>query len=172
MAGSSSTLPVPPDDRPHPVDRVLHILLVVVMVAVVVLGIGGRLGVTTEEASQSEGDMVLSVRYASVTRPGLSSPFVVTLTGASLPTSLQVEVDTAYVAAFDLNALNPTPASSWSDGERERWTFELPPGLTRFSVSADARLDPSVQNSLTADVVVGIPGGTRLAVPVHTRVVP
>ena len=75
-------------------------------------------------------------------------------------------------AAFDWNTLGPAPVEEFSDGVRERWTFAIPPGSTTLGISFDGRLDPSVQNALSTEVIAFVDGHPPLGVSIDTRVMP
>ena len=156
---STSTLPTPPDDRPLAVDLFFRLLLYGVVIAVIAAAAFGRLGVSSDVAIEQVGDLQLSVHHAAVTRPGLSSPFDITVTSdGGLPDQIVIELAAAYIGAFDWNTLGPAPVEEFSDGVRERWTFDIPPGATSLGISFDGRLDPSVQNALSTDVVAFVDG--------------
>lgn len=107
----------------------------------------GLLGVRTDIAAASGRGYVLSVEHATVTRAGLPTPFnveVVTEDGSALPGRITTRVDSAYLAMFDENGLEPAPAESFHTDEWTWWTFEVPAGSTEFQLSFDARLEPSV----------------------------
>ncbi len=170
---STSTLPTPPDDRPLPADRVLHVVLLLVLAAVLGLGVTGRLGVKSEVASAQVDDIRLSVRHAAATRPGISTPLDITVSSATgLPDRVVIEIGADYVLSFDFNALSPAPAEDFSDGERQRWTFDVPEGSNTLGVSLDGRLDPSVQSSLTTEVVAVVGDHAPIVVSIDTRVLP
>jgi hypothetical protein len=170
---SNSTLPTPPDDRPPPADRVLHAVLLLVLAAVLGLAVTGRLGVTSQVASAQVEDVRLSVRHAAATRPGVSTPLDITVSSATaLPDQVVIEIGADYMLSFDFNALSPPPAEEFGDGARQRWTFDVPEGADTLGVSLDGRLDPSVQSSLTTEVVAMVGDHAPLVVPIQTRVLP
>ena len=170
---STSTLPVSPDDRPLRVDVVLRIALYVLLAAVVLLSLTGRLGASTAVTTATADGVTLEVTHAGVTRPGISIPLEIAVSRpGGLPREVTVEIDSEYLLAFDLNALSPQPTTEFNDGDRRVWTFEVPAGATRLAVAADARLDPSVQSPLSADVSVILADAAPLTVTIDTRVLP
>ncbi len=170
---STSTLPTPPDDRPLPADRVLHAVLLLVLAAVLALGVTGRLGVSSEVASAQVDDIRLSVEHAAATRPGISTPLDITVSSETgLPDSVVIEIGADYMLSFDFNALSPAPAEEFNDGERQRWTFDVPEGSDTLGVSLDGRLDPSVQSSLTTEVIAMVGDHAPIVVTIDTRVLP
>ena len=74
--------------------------------------------------------------------------------------------------SFDFNVLSPAPAEEFNDGERQRWTFDVPEGSDSLGVSLDGRLDPSVQSSLTTEVIAMVGDHAPIMVSIDTRVLP
>ena len=143
------------------------------MAAVLGLGVTGRLGVSSQVASAQVDDIRLSVRHAAATRPGISTPLDITVSSATaLPDRVVIEIGADYIGSFDLNALSPAPAEEFNDGERQRWTFDVPEGSPSLGVSLDGRLDPSVQSSLTTEVVAVVGDHAPIVVSIDTRVLP
>jgi hypothetical protein len=139
------------------------------------LGALGFYGVRTRTATASGGGYELSVRYASVSRPGLATPwsFEVTRPGG-FPDGLTVAVTSSYFDAFDENGLGPAPVDESTDAERTIWRFGPSAGDT-LSVSFDARIEPGVQ--LTSikgrvEVLTGRSGPPAVGVDFSTYVMP
>lgn len=111
----------------------------------VALGTGGFLGVRSRQVSAAAEGYQLTVRYASVSRPGLATPFTVEVTrSGGFPDGLVVAVTSSYLDGFDENGLDPAPVAEASDGARSIWTFGPSPGDT-LAISFDARIEPGVQ---------------------------
>lgn len=109
------------------------------------LGALGVYGVRTRTISAAGGGYEVSVRYASVSRPGLATPWSLEVRRpGGFPDGLTVAVRSAYFDAFDENGLGPAPVAETSDGERTFWTFG-PSAADTISVSFDARIEPGVQ---------------------------
>ena len=109
------------------------------------LGALGFYGVRTRTASESAGGYELSVHYASVSRPGLATPWSLEVTRpGGFPDGLTVAVTSSYFDVFDENGLDPAPVEETSDGERTFWKFS-PSTSDTISVSFDARIEPGVQ---------------------------
>ena len=143
---SISTLPRPRDIDSLRRNRLGRRLFVVALVTFLGLGLVGLYGVRVTEARTTGGGYELTVTYASVSRPGLATPWSAEIRrpGGFGDESISLAVDAAYFDAFDENGLDPDPAESVNDGERTIWRFDPPPGEV-MTVSFDARLQPDVQ---------------------------
>src|SRR5690606_18315559 len=109
------------------------------------------------------------------TRPGIATPFaisVATVDGSPLPETVMTRVESAFLDMFDENGLDPTPVSTFQDDRWIWWTFEVPDGASRLTVSFDARLQPTVQSGRTTVVAVEVQGEEAVSLEFHTRVVP
>ena len=106
----------------------------------------GLLGVRTSTTSTEMPDGTqVEVHYGRITRPGLATPWSVTVHrdgGFSGP--IVVRSTSAYFDLFDENGLDPDPAAATQDGEMVIWEFDPPPGDT-FRLSFDARIEPAAQ---------------------------
>ena len=115
---------------------------------VIFLGLGalGLYGLRVREAQATGGGYELTVTYASVSRPGLATPWSVEIRrpGGFDEELVALAVTASYFDAFDENGLDPDPAESLSDGDRTVWRFEPPPGDV-MTVSFDARIQPDIQ---------------------------
>ena len=139
------------------------------------LGALGFYGVRTRTTTASGGGYELSVRYASISRPGLATPwsFAVTRAGG-FPDGLTVAVTSSYFDAFDENGLGPAPVGETTDGERTIWRF-APQASDILSVSFDARIEPGVQLSSIKgriEVLAGTTGPPAVGVDFSTFVMP
>ena len=141
------------------------------------LGALGVYGVRTRTISAAAGGYEQSVRYATVSRPGLATPWSLEVRRpGGFPDGVTVAVMSSYFDAFDENGLDPAPVSETSDGERTYWTFG-PSTADTISVSFDARIEPGVQATRVkgrAEVLAG-PGpaaSTVVAVDFGTWVLP
>lgn len=141
------------------------------------LGLGalGFLGVRTTSATATGGGYEVTVTYASISRPGLATPwsFEVRRPGG-FPDGLTVAVTSKYFDAFDENGLGPAPEEERTDEERTIWTFGPSPAET-MSVSFDARIEPGVQlTTLKGDlsILTGPSGPPAVTVAFKTFVMP
>ena len=125
--------------------RAARRIFAVALAVFLAVGALGFYGVRTRTASATAGGHELSVHYASVSRPGLATPwsFEVRRPGG-FPEGLTVAVTSSYFDAFDENGLEPAPLEETSDGERTIWRFAPSAGDT-LAVSFDARIEPGVQ---------------------------
>lgn len=129
-------------------------------------------GVDTSTVTASGGGYDLAVRYGSVSRPALATPFdieVVRPDGFAGP--VRIGVTSAYLRVWDENGLWPEPSSETSSGEWILWEFDPPRG-TALSLSFDARIEPAVQTGRSGRVAVFDNGVPVVSVSFHTRVMP
>jgi hypothetical protein len=142
---------------------------------VVLAGLIGIFGVRTRTAQNSGNGLTVSVQHASVTRPGLATPFSVAIAtddGAPLPSQITTRIDSDYLGMFDENGLEPEPASSYQNGQWTWWTFDVPQGHNELEVSFDVRLEPAVQWGRMGSATIEIAGEQMVAVEFATRVMP
>ena len=149
-----------------------------VLTAVMVLGVVDALGwwdaygVDDATVRASGGGYELAVRYGTVSRPALATPFEITVrrvAGFSEPVMLQV--DRAYLTMWDENGLIPAPSAETTRGEWLLWEFEPPAGDT-LTVWYDARIEPAAQSGRDGSVAVLHDGQPVATVDFHTRVLP
>lgn len=160
--------------------RTLYAVTSTVLAAIVLLAVVdavapfGVYGVDTDHVRASGGGFELDVRYGSVSRPALATPFDIEVTrpgGFDGPVTLSVTSD--YLAMWDENGLDPEPMSSASDADRTYWTFEPPPEGDTMVVSFDARIEPAAQSGKSGRVaVLDVSGDTAVEVSFTTRVWP
>ena len=148
---------------------------VVGLVVFLALGALGLYGVRTTSATAAGGGYDVMVRYASISRPGLATPwsFEVRRPGG-FPQGLVVAARSTYFDAFDENGFSPTPVEETDDGERTIWTFAPSAGDT-MEVSFDARLEPDVQLTRVkgrVEVLAGPDGPAIVGVDFSTFAMP
>lgn len=130
-------------------------------------------GVDTSVARNRGGGYELEVRHATVSRPGLATPFDIRVTRpGGFDGPVTVTVSSHYIGLFDENGLNPEPSATTNDGTDEIWEFDPPPdGSETFEFSLDARVDPSLQTGRSCrvaildaddDELVGVEFSTRI----------
>lgn len=154
-------------------------LLTSVLLAVVIgsaaldgLGVVDVWGVdTTTVTDVGPGSTRLTVRYASVTRPALATPFEIVVTRpGGFDTEVELAVDVGYLELFDLNGIIPAPSGERSDDGRVLWTFDPPEGDT-LRVVYEARVEPGAQFEERRGVVSLMEGGSpALTVRFATKV--
>lgn len=128
------------------------ILFVAVIDAVSPFGV---YGVDTAHVRARGGGFELDVRYGSVSRPALATPFDIEVTkpgGFDGPVMLAVSSE--YLAIWDENGLDPDPTEATTDAEWTYWTFEPPRDGDTMIVSFDARIEPAVQQGKKGTVAV------------------
>ncbi|HEX4906221.1 MAG TPA: hypothetical protein VFU93_12275 [Acidimicrobiales bacterium] len=124
---------------------------------------------TATSASGAE----LVVRYPTVTRPALASPFEITVERpGGFENDVEIAIDVEYLELWDLNGIYPSPAEERSDGDRIIWTFDAPDGES-FLVSYDARIEPGAQLEEREGAVSFLePGEPELTIRFATKVRP
>ncbi|MDP1820581.1 MAG: hypothetical protein Q8K58_11930 [Acidimicrobiales bacterium] len=145
-----STAPAPNDLGRLRRSHRLRTVFFVVLSAFLLAGALGAYGVRHREASATGGGYELTVRYPTVTRPGLASVWSVEVRstdGSPLAGTIALATTADYFAIYDENGLDPDPVSAMTDGEDIVWEFEPSDGATTLSVEFDARIEPAVQLS-------------------------
>ncbi len=105
----------------------------------------GAFGVRTRSVTSTAGDYELTVEYATVTRPGLATPWAIEVVRpAGFDGPITLAASSAYLDMFDENGLDPDPSKATADGDFVHWEFDPPPADT-LSVSFDARIEPARQ---------------------------
>ena len=161
---------IPQQKRARAARRVFAVLLGLFLL----LGALGFYGVRTETATAAGGGYELSVTYASISRPGLATPWSFEVRRAGgFPDGLTVSVTSSYFDAFDENGLGPAPAEETTDADRTVWRFS-PTGSDTLSVSFDARIEPAVQlTTVKGELsVLGPAGQQAVTVAFKTFVMP
>lgn len=160
--------------------RVLYAVTSGLVALFVVVGIldGARIvdvfGVDTATVRRAAGTYRLDVRYATVSRPGLATPFEITVRRrGGFDGPVRIAVSTAYLSMWDENGLDPDPAAATADERSVVWEFDPPPRGDTLVVSYDARIEPAAQEGETGFVAVLDRDGFELAtVTFRTRVLP
>jgi hypothetical protein len=150
----------------------LRLVGLVLLAVFVVAGALGVMGVrsNTVTATAASGTR-LTVTFASVTRPGLATPWDVTIERpGGFDGPVTVRTSSSYLAAFDENGLDPDPESATTDADELIWEF-LPPVGDTLVVSFDARWEPGVQWRRQGTTTVTL-GGEMLSVSYTTWVWP
>lgn len=148
--------------------------LALVIGSAVIDGVGlvDVMGVDSAWTRSSGAGYDLSVRYGTVSRPALATPFDIEVVRAGgFDEPVTVAVTSSYLGMWDENGLSPTPSAETSAGAWTLWEFDPPEG-ERLSVSFDARIEPSVQSGRSGAVAVFVDGAPVVRVEFHTRVMP
>ena len=108
-----------------------------------------------------------------MSRPALATPFGIEVTSPDgFDEPITVAVRSEYLAMWDENGLDPSPAEESSDGQSTLWTYDPPDGDT-LAISFDARIEPAAQNGESGRVAVLDGNGVELvSVDFRTRVLP
>jgi hypothetical protein len=169
---AGSTYPVNPSARWDMFERALRSVSFLVVFGVVVLALFGFAGLATGSATTVGDEFSVRVEHATVSRPGLATPFFIEIESryGTLPDELTVELPRDYLGMFDENGLDPPPDSITSDGETEIWTFR-PGDVAVLSIDFDARLQPNMHYSRDAWVIVES-DDSAVRVDFRTRVMP
>jgi len=113
------------------------------LVAIVVAGLLGLLGVHSRSAEAVGDGYTLKVHYAWTARPGISVPFEVQVEhpgGFQGPITLTVS--DSYLSSLANASVEPQATSSTNNGESTVFVFTPPSGDT-FSASWGSQIDPS-----------------------------
>ena len=153
--------------------RTLRRAFLAVLFLFLAAGALGLLGVRTTSVSATAEGYELEVKYASVTRPGLATPWVVSVKHAGgFEGPITLATSAKYFDLFDENGLDPEPTSSTTSGDLLVWEFDPPEGDT-LEVSFDARIEPAVQlKSMKARTVLIIDERRVTQVDYRTMVLP
>ena len=161
--------------------RLGHLVSSVVVTAVIVLAVldgvdaVDSFGVDDDRVAATADDGTrLEVRYPTVSRPALASPFeiIVSRPGGFDGQQIELTVSTAFLNLWDLNGMFPSPAEETADGERQHWTFDPPDGDT-LRIVYEARIEPAAQDGEPGRVAVLDDDGSELvAVDFETRLRP
>ena len=167
-----STFPTNPSPRWDTFEWCLRLISVLVVFGIVALALLGFAGLATGSATTGGDQFDVRVEYATVSRPGLATPFVVEIesTAGVLPGEITVELPRDYLSMFDENGLDPQPDSVSSDGTTEIWTYQTD-DVSTLSIDFDARLQPNMHYSRDGWVIVS-GGDSEVRVDFRTRVMP
>jgi hypothetical protein len=148
-------------------------LVLTAILALVLAGGAGLLGVRAGTVSSTESGWSLDVGYAQVARAGLDVPLQATVThagGFSKP--IVLALTGAYLDIFETQGFHPEPSAETRDGGTLFLTFDPPPDGDTFVVACDAYIQPSSQRGRAGTMSV-VSGGQRLAsVKFTTRLFP
>ena len=160
------------DEGSHPVALWLRRAMLTAMTVAVLAGLVSLLGVHTSTASAEANGYHLALRYPSVARAGLDTPWQVTVTrpgGLGKQVTLAITGD--YFNIFETQGFHPEPADETRDADTLYLTFAAPPGNT-FVVDFDAYIQPSSQQGRTATLAVMHGGQPMVSLDFNTRLMP
>jgi hypothetical protein len=131
------------------------VLAVIVLLAVLDgVGVTEAYGVATDHVRDEGGGCALDVRYSTVSRPALATPFEIEVRrpgGFDGPVSVAVSHE--YLRIWDENGLYPTPSSETTMGGWLVWEFAPPLGDT-LRLTYDGRIEPGAQRGQSGAVAV------------------
>jgi len=175
VAEGGSATSTRPDDVPIESQRRFRAMRRVGVGALTVfvfLGVANLVGVRVGHASAVADGTSLAVTYASVTRPGLSTPWSVEVrrpAGFSGPVT--VVTTSEYFESFDFNQWYPEPSGTTVRGDALVLTFERPEG-EMFELSFDGRATPTFNLGASAVTAIESEGLPPLSVEYRTVVMP
>ncbi|HEV8572145.1 MAG TPA: hypothetical protein VGR49_03720 [Actinomycetota bacterium] len=142
------------------------------LVGVLVLAGANLLGVRFGVVTSSGGGYRLSVAYAKVSRPGLSTPWSIEVQrSGGFDGPIRIATSRRYLTLFDYNAAHPEPSATTGTPDVVIWEFDPPPGDT-LRVSFDGRLEPTEHLSQLGETSVLVDDVPVVTVAYTTRVVP
>lgn len=174
QASSAANRSTRPADVPMPRlrrARRLRRMGLAALAAVVLAGLFNLLGVRTGTASAEGGGYRLTVEYATVTRPGLATPWIVEVRRAGgFDGPVTLVTDATYFDRFDFNQLYPEPASIAPRGAHLSLEFEAIEGDV-LRVAFDGRATPTFVFELARGSTALEVEGRELVRVDHTTVV-
>jgi hypothetical protein len=139
-----------PPTSPEPVglerlrrSRTLRRIGLAVLTVIVVAGAVGVFGIRTRTVTARSGGYTMSLQYPATDRADQPVHWVLTLVhpgGFTGP--VDVAVTQSYLDLLDVNAIQPEPTGSRTDGGFVVWTFAPPAGATlRVLLDANIQLN-------------------------------
>ena len=121
----------------------------------------GYAGPHTRTARASANGWDLTIRYDTVTRPGLAATFERTIAhaGGFGGRPVVVALPSKYLSIFDVNGIDPDPVATVTDAESVTSTYASPPSGDTMVVSVDARVQPGVQLRRAKGAISLLDGG-------------
>ncbi len=160
------------DEGSHPVALWLRRAMLTAMALVVVADLLSLLGVRTSAVSAHGNGYDLSLRYPSVARAGLDTPWQVTVTHpGGFGKQLTLAVTGDYFDIFETQGFHPQPAEETRDAHALYLTFTAPPGDT-FVVDFDAYIQPASQQGRASTVALMDGSVPLVTVDLDTRLLP
>lgn len=125
------------------------------LVALVVTGLLGYLGVHDVTTSSSGGGYRMSLRYARIARPGQDVPWELTIThpgGFDAPVT--IEATSTYFDIFESQGMTPQSTKETQDDTWWRPTFDAPGSGDTLVISMDFYIQPLGQHGASGTVRV------------------
>lgn len=150
----------------------LRRVMTAVLFAFVVAGGLAFFGMRDDTVTSTGAGYTLTVDHATVTRPGLETPWTAHIKKAGgFSGTVQLRTDAAYFDMFDVNEFDTQPDTTRRDGKYEVMEFQQPVG-EELVVALDGRLSPSTQSGLSATTTLLVDGVKVTQVKYRTRVMP
>lgn len=148
--------------------------IICVLVAVVLLGATGWLGVRSATVQDSGGGYTLDVEYPLVARAGLDVPWTVTITAPpeGFPDEIVVAVTSEWFDLFETQGFSPEPSEETTDGQFDYMTLVTPEGSTTMTFSYDTYVQPAAQWGAAAEVRLVVDDEPVAAVDYRTWLLP
>lgn len=135
-------------------------------------GLVDAYGVDTRWVRDEGAGYELGVRYATVSRGAVATPFeIVVHRAGGFDEPVTVAVSRGYLTMWDENGFYPTPSSETTSGGWLLWEFDPPEGDT-LSFAYDARIEPAAQEGRDGEIAVLDDGVAVATVRFRTRVLP
>jgi hypothetical protein len=149
-------------------------VLLAILVAILVAGAVGLLGIRSRTAEANAAGYDLQVHYASIARPGVEVPLDIQVQrDGGFAGDVTLAVPSSYLSALDAQSPQPEPKSTTSDGDLVVFRFDPPPGDT-FGVAWEAQVDPAANMGRKEATisVIGDDGPPATSVSIRTWVLP
>ncbi|MBM9469003.1 hypothetical protein [Nakamurella leprariae] len=146
----------------------------VALLAIVVAGATGWLGVRAGTVRATADGWTLELTYPRVARAGLDVPVSIRVTApeplAERP--LTLTVDRAFLDLFETQGWNPEPSATTGDGDRVALEFDTAPEGDVFRADYDAYIQPSSQIGIDARVGLEVDDEEIVSVGFTTTLLP
>ena len=140
--------------------RVGYIAMTVLLTAIVVTAVVDNAsefdlwGVSSDRTRASGGGYELEVKFTTVSRPALASPFdVIVRKAGGFDGPVDIAIASNYLEMWDFQALYPDPSESTAEPDRVILTFDEPEGDV-LRIFMDARIQPPEQRGTEGWVAV------------------
>jgi hypothetical protein len=145
-----------------------------VLLAIVVVGLTGFLGVKTGTVQSTTGGYVVRLNYPRVARSGLDIPWELRVVspGGFGGRNIVVAISANYYDIFEFQGMHPEPSDETSDGRFVYLTFSPPKHGDTFTTALDTYVQPASQIGRSATTKVFIGGAQIGEVHYKTWLVP
>jgi hypothetical protein len=138
-------------------------LVLTLILAIVLAGASGALGVRSGEVEASEAGWSVRLEYAETARAGLDVPWQVTVTHAGgFQGDVELAVTGSYFDIYETQGFHPQPSDESRDGDTLYLTFAPPDSGDTMVVAYDAYIQPASQVGRSGTISV-VDAGQRVA---------